>query len=441
MIALIERANSLQGELVLPADKSVCHRAVLLSALARGSTTIRPWPSADDCERTLGLIEQLGVSIARSAGAVTVTGNGLRGLRAPSAPLECGESGTTLRLMAGVLAGQPFTSILAAAPSLSRRPMRRIVEPLTQMGAKFDGATSPLAPEIHPPLTIRGRSPLNPIRHEPMVPSAQVKSAILLAGLFARGRTAVIERIPTRDHTERMLEQFQIPVKRDGPEVSLEPGEPVSPGTVTIPGDFSGASFFLVAASCVPGSRITLRDVGLNPTRMGLLPLLKRMGARVTVIAQTPSVEPQGTLLVEASPLKAIQLRASEAPTVIDELPALMVAAACAQGRSSFQGVGELRVKETDRIQSMMEGLSRMGVRVARPQPDTVEIEGGALSGAEVSSAGDHRTAMSLAVAGLMAAGRTTIQGAECVAKSFPEFFDLLARVAGSPTVKTVDKP
>lgn len=441
MRAIIQHATSLHGELVLPADKSICHRAVLLAALAKGVTTIRPWPSAEDCELTLSLVERLGIAVKRSTGSVAITGGGMCGLQAPAAPLDCGESGTTLRLAAGVLAGQPFASTLSARPSLSRRPMRRIIEPLTQMGAKFEGASSASTPEIHPPLTVRGRSPLHPIRYEPPVPSAQVKSAVLLAGLFARGRTAVIERLPTRDHTERMLEQFGVAVKRDGPEVSVEPGELVSPGVVTIPGDCSSASFFLVAASCVPGSRLTLIDVGLNPTRTGLFALLRRMGARITVTPKDDSVEPQGTIVVEASPLHAIQLRASEAPAVIDELPVLMVAAACAQGRSRFQGIGELRVKETDRIQSMIEGLIRMGVRVERPQPETLEIEGGVLTGAEVSSAGDHRTAMSLAVAGLVAQGRTTIEGAECVAKSFPEFFELLGCVAGSPTVKTIDKP
>ncbi|MBI4342900.1 MAG: 3-phosphoshikimate 1-carboxyvinyltransferase [Candidatus Omnitrophica bacterium] len=440
MHAVIQQAKPLQGELALPPDKAICHRAVLLAALAKGSTTIHPWPSAEDCQRTLALVERLGVRGQRSANALTIEGRGLRGLQAPSDPLLCGESGTTLRLAAGLLAGQPFASQLAASPSLSRRPMRRIVEPLTRMGARFEGTASVGSSEVYPPLAVHGRFPLEPIRYELPVASAQVKSAVLLAGLFARGRTTVVERHPTRDHTERMMRHFGLALSQEGPEISVEPGEPVSPGAVHIPGDASSAAFFLVAASCVAGSRVTLRQVSLNPTRTGLLDVLRRMGAACSVTATESPWEPRGTVTIEARPLRAIVLEAAEAPSVIDELPILMVAAACAQGRSRLQGVGELRVKETDRLRSMAEGLTKMGVRVSVPSPETVEIDGGTLSGAEVESAGDHRTAMSLAVAGLVARGRTTIRGAECVAKSFPEFFDLLGRLAGSPTVKTVDK-
>jgi 3-phosphoshikimate 1-carboxyvinyltransferase len=270
--------------------------------------------------------------------------------------------------------------------------------------------------------------------------SAQVKSAILLAGLRADGRTTVVESYPTRDHTERMLGAFGLCVRSDGREVSVEPALPRSPGILNVPGDFSSAAFFIVAALCVPGSSLTLNELGSNPTRIGLLSVLARMGARITSKVSQDEWEPRGRLVVEASSLNATTVAPAEVATLIDELPILMVAAACAKGVSRFEGIGELRVKETDRIASMVDGLRRLGVRARAPQPDCVEIEGARLSGAEVESMNDHRTAMSLAVAGLIAQGVTTIRGIECVAKSFPGFFEQLRSVSASATVKTVDK-
>lgn len=422
----------------MPPDKAICHRVVLASALAAGETAIAPWPDADDCQRTLDLVKRLGVTVRCAKGRVTVTGVGAAGLRAPDQELPCGESGTTLRLAAGVLAGQAFPSTLSAGPALSRRPMRRIAEPLTQMGARIEGRTMGRA-ELCPPLTIRGTRPLRAIRYELPVASAQVKSAVLFAGLYAEGRTTVIEPQSTRDHTERALSHFGAMVHRSGTEVSVEPGSLTSPGSLALPGDFSSAAFFIVAALCVPGSKITLNDVSLNPTRTGLLTVLERMGARITTTVTDQSWEPRGTITVDAGSLRAVTLEAREVPSVIDEVPILMVAAACAQGRSIFQGLAELRVKETDRIRSMVEGLQRLGVRIRVEGSETVDIEGGALTGETVDAAGDHRTAMSLAVAGLVARGAVTIQGAECVAKSFPAFFDQLRFVTGSTTVKTVD--
>ena len=439
MDVTVHRPPSLQGTLTVPPDKAICHRAVLIAALAKGATKICPWPSADDCQRTLQLIRQLGVTVTASPDVVRIEGCGA--LQAPTQELFCGESGTTFRLAAGLLAGQPFSATLAAGPSLSQRPMRRIVEPLSRMGATFGGSEAPAGgSEVYPPLTIHGRRPLTAIRYEMPVASAQVKSAVLLAGLFADGPTAVVEREPTRDHTERTLRHFGLNVRVSGREVSLEPGLLTSPGTLVIPGDFSSAAFFVVAAACVPGSRMTITDVSLNPTRVALLGLLKRMGAGVTWAVSDERWEPRGTITVEAHPLDGITLEATEAAGVIDELPILMVAAASAQGLTRLSGIGELRVKETDRIRSMVNGLRQMGLRIREGAPDTVEIEGTRLRGADVDSAGDHRTAMSLAVAGLMADGVTTVRGAECVAKSFPDFFDRLGRLTSSPTVKTVDK-
>lgn len=442
MNGIIQQSPPLRGTVRVPPDKSIAHRAVLVGALTEGPTTIRPWPSGDDCQRTAQAVEALGLRVDRSPEGLTVHGRGLSGLQAPAAPVDCGESGTTLRLTAGLLAGQPFAAQLTAAPSLSRRPMQRIVDPLIRMGARVDGRRSPgHAQELYPPLTVHGRRPLQAVTYEMPVASAQVKSAILLAGLFAEGPTTVAEGHSTRDHTERLLRRCGVSVITQGARVTLTPGDRLTPpGLLQIPGDFSSAAFFLVAALCVPGSSLALEGVSLNPSRIGLLAIVQRMGARIEHEVLTETWEPSGRLTVEAQPLQAVRLTPGEIPAVIDELPVLMAAAACARGTSRFEGVAELTVKETDRVRSMVEGLRRFGVQVALPAPDVVEITGGTLIGAEVASAGDHRTAMSLAIAGLVATGRTTVRGAECVAKSFPTFFELLSRVAGSSTVKTVDK-
>lgn len=441
MDAIIAHAPAVRGTLTVPPDKAICHRAVLLAALASGATDLHPWPAAEDCQRTLDLVMQLGVPVRRMSDAVRIEGRGPDGLSAPTQDLSCGESGTTLRLAAGLLAGQPFVSRLTAAASLSRRPMRRIIEPLSQMGARIDGVARDTAPERYPPLTIHGTRPLRGLRYTLPVASAQVKSAILLAAVFADGPTTVIEPVSTRDHTERMLRRCGVLVHQRGREISIEPGQPTAAGSLHLPGDFSSAAFFLVAASCVPGSSLTVQDVSLNPTRCALLDVLRRMGASITVQHVDEAWEPRGTLTVEARPLRGVTLTAAEVPGVIDELPVLMVAAAVASGTTRLEGVGELRVKETDRMDSMVTGLQALGARIRVAAPATIEIEGAPLRGARVEGAGDHRTVMSLAVAGLCAADSTTVRGAECVAKSYPEFFDHLRFVAGSSTVKTVDKP
>ena len=439
MDAIIQQTPSLHGTLDVPPDKAIGQRAVLLAALASGETEIAPWPSSEDCQRALEVVQGFGVAIRRSAHAVTIGGCPDGGWRAPAEPLFCGESGTTLRLSAGLAASQPFATTLAAGPLLSRRPMRRVAEPLSRMGAQIDGAGHDA--ELHPPLLVRGRRPLAAIRYVLPVASAQVKSAILLAGLFAQGCTTVVEPAPTRDHTERLLRHFGASVRSEGSDISVEPGTLSSPGRLALPGDFSSAAFFLVAASGLPGARLTIGDVGLNPSRTALLGVLKRMGSRIVVAGRgNGEWEPRGALTVDGQPLRAVDVTAEEVSGLIDELPILMVAAACAQGTSRFHGIGELRVKETDRISSMVAGLRALGARVRVLGEDAVEIDGGALRGAEVASAGDHRTAMSLAVAGLLARGTTVVRGAECVAKSFPDFFDRLRLLTPSPTVKTVDK-
>ena len=423
MDVLLHPAAPLRGTLTLPPDKALCQRAVLVAALADGVTEICPWPAAEDCQRALDVVRGLGVEATRLVDGMRIAGRGRAGLHQPSGPLACGESGTTLRLSAGLLAGCAFRSILAAGPSLSRRPMRRIIEPLTQMGAAIQG--QPMGDDVVPPLRIEGRAQLRAIRYTLPVASAQVKSAILLAALAADGPTTVIEPAATRDHTERLLRRCGVKVNQ-GAQVALTPGPVRAPGPVHLPGDFSSAAFFIAAACCVPGSELVLRDVGLNPTRTGLLTVLARMGARIDAQVREDGWEPRGVLTARAQPLAATQVSAGEMPGLIDELPLLMAVSACARGRTRFSGVGELRVKETDRVQSMAAGLRALGARVNQPAPDVVEIEGGSLAGGRVDSAGDHRTAMSLAVAALTADGPTTISGAECVAKSYPGFFEQL---------------
>ncbi|MBI4598352.1 MAG: 3-phosphoshikimate 1-carboxyvinyltransferase [Candidatus Omnitrophica bacterium] len=433
--ATVRSAAPLAGALTMPPDKSIAHRALLIAALCRGTTEITPLPSSEDCARTLQLIEALGVPVRRNASSsVQIVGQGLaRPFHTPDADLWCGDSGTTLRLFAGVLAGQPWAARLTAAASLMNRPMRRVIEPLTEMGAVIQGESR--GQEVYPPLAIRGRRPLASIRYTMPVASAQVKSAIVLAGLFAEGPTTVIEPTPTRDHTERMARACGGRVTFEPGRVTIESGPLTSPGRLIVPGDISSAAFLAVAASCVSGSRLRLCQVSLNPSRTAWISVLQRMGAAITTAVIEDAGEPSGDVAVEARPLRGAQISPSEVPALIDELPILMVAAACAEGCSRFSGIGELRVKETDRVASMMAGLRRMGIRVESPAPDVIEIEGGRLTGAAVESAADHRTAMSLAVAGLAASGVTTIRGAECVAKSFPEFFEYLQQITPPETV------
>ena len=416
----------------MPSDKAISHRAALVGAIGTGATLIHPWSSSQDCASTLRVLEGLGVSITRASEGITIQGRGLMGLRAPTGELACGESGTTMRLAAGLLAGQPFLSRLTAEASLNHRPMSRILTLLSAMGARCDGRSAAQggAPgELYPPLVIEGCRPLKGLTHRLAVASAQVKSAILLAGLYAEGPTTVIEPVQTRDHTERVLQALGVTVRRAKCAVTLEPPtKPLNlPAHLTIPGDFSSAAFFVVAASVVPGSRLTCDGVGLNPTRCQLLQVLRRMGASIQWTVQDQDWEPRGTLTVEAAPLRGVTLEAEEAAAMIDELPVLMVAACGATGPSTLKGLQELRVKETDRLRSMTTGLARMGAHIEMLGQDQVRIAPSRLRGAAVEGFGDHRTVMSLAVAGLMAEGETRIQGAECVAKSFGEFFDVLA--------------
>lgn len=384
---------------------------------------IRNLLRSDDVGRSRKAMEDLSVSIheerekapGASSQAVVVEGRGPEALRRPSHPLDMGNSGTTTRLLLGILAGRPFEATLIGDASLSKRPMRRVTEPLEKMGARFEGGD-------HLPLTVRGGK-LTGIRHALPVASAQLKSALLLAGLQAEGPTTVVEPVLTRDHTERMLRFLGARVRTAGTEVTIEPGAPLQAKELDVPGDISSAAFFLVAAAVVPGSAVTARGVGLNPTRTGFLELLRKMGAEVRVSAAPDAGwEPRGDITVTHRPLRAVAVGPSLVPGMIDELPILIVAATQAEGVSRMEGLGELRVKETDRIRSMVEGLSAMGARI-RAEGDSVVVEGPSpLRGARVDSFSDHRTAMALAVAGLAAEGETRVEGSEWIGISFPEF-------------------
>lgn len=422
---IASRGTPLRGEIVVPSDKSVSHRAVMLGAIAEGVTRIEGFLEGEDTRATAAIFAQLGVRIeAPSAGVRIVHGVGLHGLRAPDGPLDCGNAGTAMRLLAGLLAGQAFDSTLVGDESLSRRPMRRVIEPLTAMGARIesnDGCA---------PLRIRGGRELRGVDCTLPVASAQLKSALLLAGLYARGETHVREPHPTRDYTERMLAAFGAACAFVPGEAAVLGGFPLQARDVSVPADFSSAAFFIVAASVIPGSELLLRKVGMNPRRTGLLQVLRAMGANIVEEnASEQGSEPVADLRVRHAPLRGIEVPLECVPDMIDEFPALFVAAACAEGMTVVRGAAELRVKESDRIAVMAEGLRALGIRIDET-PDGANIHGGTLRGGEVASHGDHRIAMAFAVAAQCAQGEVRIGDVANVATSFPGF-DALARSCG----------
>ena len=424
--AAVTPAGRLRGRLTVPGDKSISHRYAILAALADGRTELSNYAPGADCHSTLACVNRLGVEVKEgAAGSVTLLGRGLGGLRSADGPLDAGNSGTTMRLMAGVLAGHSFTSTLVGDASLSRRPMRRVMAPLAQMGATLD------AVDGHPPLTIHGAR-LHGIDFRPDTPSAQVKSAVLLAGLHADGITRVVEPAATRDHTERALAEFGGHADVDGLAVSVAGGQRLHGQRLAVPGDFSSAAFWLVAAALLPGSRITVDDVGLNPTRTALLEVLRRYGARVeTSVTATSAGEPRGTVAVEADRVRPVDIGPSEVPALIDELPA--IAALAAGGVDVVvRGAGELRVKESDRIATLVRGFRALGFQ-ADEAPDGFAIRGASRPAGGVADAhGDHRMAMAFAVAALAADGPSTIDGADAVVISYPAFFETLAQLVAS---------
>jgi 3-phosphoshikimate 1-carboxyvinyltransferase len=418
----------LRGEVAVPGDKSISHRAAILGALGEGRTEIDGFLPGADCLATLSILGRLGAKIDRPAATrVTVTGCGGQ-LTEPADILDARNSGTTTRLMLGVLAGQPFTAILTGDASLRRRPMRRVTDPLGRMGASFLGRSN--ADRL--PLAVQGSASLRPGEFRLPVASAQVKSALLLAGLQADGWTSVSEPVLSRDHTERLLPSFGVELCRNGTTVTVKGPANLVGTQVSVPGDPSSALFSLVAASLVPGSELLVKRVGLNPTRTGALEVLRRMGAdlRITDPSEVNG-EPCGTIAVKtAAGLRGVEVAPKEIPALLDEVPVLAVAAAYAQGTTTFLGAGELRAKETDRLAVVKEELGRLGAKVS-VEGDTLCIVGaGGLRGGAVRAHGDHRIAMSLAVAGLAAGSGVTISGAECVDVSFPGFYSSLGQVA-----------
>lgn len=423
----VQRAPQITADITVPGDKSISHRAAMLAALSDGPCRLRNYLRGEDCLGTLRVLRQLGVAIEENeSGGFVVHGISGR-FAAPRADLDCGNSGTTMRLMSGLLAAQPFRSRLIGDESLSRRPMRRVMDPLTLMGAKLEteGAGD------CPPLVINGSASLRGIEYRLPVASAQVKSCVLLAGLLAQGKTTVVQPVPTRDHTERMLEFFGVPLERDGERISVTGGRLPQARDFSVPGDISSAAFWLVAAAAQPGANVVVRDVGLNPTRTGLLAVLLRMGARLREENQTKGPgEACGKIEILGAELRGTTIAGREIPNVIDEIPVLAVAGALARGTTVIRDAGELRVKESDRLAVVAQHLAAMGADVEE-QPDGLTIQGGRpLRGARLTSHGDHRIAMAFAIAGLFAEGETVIENASCVETSYPGFAHQLEKIS-----------
>jgi 3-phosphoshikimate 1-carboxyvinyltransferase len=420
----VNPGGSLQGRLRVPGDKSISHRSIMLGSLAKGVTEVSGFLEGEDSLATLAAFRAMGVVIdGPAAGRVSVHGVGMHGLRRPAAALDLGNSGTSMRLMAGLLAGQAFDVTLTGDASLSGRPMRRVVDPLGEMGATIMTTDTGTAP-----LQIRGGSALQGIDYVLPVASAQVKSSVLLAGLYASGRTCVTEPAPTRDHTERMLAGMGYPLQRQGSRVCLEGGHSLQGIAIDIPADISSAAFFLAGASLAPGSDLLLQHVGMNPTRTGVIEILRLMGADIEVIdSHEVGGEPVADLRVRSAGLTGIDIPPELVPLAIDEFPVLFVAASCASGRTVLTGAEELRVKESDRIQVMADGLVALGID-AQATPDGMIIEGGTLQGGHVDSHGDHRIAMAFSMAALRASGTIEIRDCANVNTSFPGFVDLAAQ-------------
>jgi 3-phosphoshikimate 1-carboxyvinyltransferase len=419
-------ARAIRGELAVPGDKSISHRYAILAAIADGPSEIANYSPAADCASTLACLEGLGVRIHRDGDKIRIEGAGLPGLRAPDGPLDAGNSGTTLRLLAGVLAGQPFESVLTGDDSLRKRPMRRIVDPLTRMGATVQVESGDF-----PPLRIRGGT-LEGIRYEMPIPSAQVKSCVLLAGLYASGTTTVTEPVATRDHTELALAEFGAHIASTGGVATVAGPAHLEGRKLAVPGDLSSAIFLIAAALLLLGSELRLLNVGLNPTRTAVLDFLASMGAPIRIGNRRKiGGEWRGDIEVRSATLAGGVVSGSNSARMIDELPMLAAMGPFTERGITIMDARELRVKESDRIAAMAENLRRMGARV-ESLPDGLIVAGrdaGALHGAEIDPRGDHRIAMAMAVAGLAATGETVIHGADCVAVSFPGFFELLERL------------
>ncbi len=422
-----KKNGALCGKIRLPGDKSISHRAIIIAALATGKTVIRNFLMSTDCLATLEAVRQMQVKVVvnQKEYFVTVDGVGLVGLRAPLQTIDCGNSGTAMRLLTGLLCAQAFNAVLVGDASLSRRPMRRVIEPLSQMGAtlstRADGT---------PPITIQESTLLHGITYNMPVPSAQVRSAILLAALYAKGETTVVEPATARDHTYRMLKYFGYDrLRKQQHSITLSGGGELTAREICVPGDISSAAFFIVAAAITPHSSITLLSVGVNPGRVGIINILKLMGADIEVTNYHEAYgEPVADIWVRYAPLHAIDIPKSQVPLAIDELPAILIAAAAATGITRLSGAAELRVKETDRIEAMVHGLKTLGIK-AQATPDGAIIEGGVMQAGKIDSHGDHRIAMAFAIAANVALGAINIPDTANIQTSFPNFLELAQQI------------
>ena len=423
----INPVQQLKGQITVPGDKSISHRAVMLGALAQGTTVVENFLMGEDCLATVECFKELGVPIEGPVdGSLTIQGVGLDGLREPVRVLDAGNSGTTTRLMMGILAGQPFCSIISGDESLNKRPMARVTKPLSQMGAEFLGRQN----NNLLPMAIRGGS-LKPIQFVSPVASAQMKSAVLLAGLFTEGQTSVSEPASSRDHTERMLSYFGAEVQVFDQTVTVQGRPRLQGNRLRVPGDISSAAFLMVAAAIIPGSQITIEGVGINPTRDGILEVLQRMGAKLQIVNQRQQgEEPVADIIISGGELRGAEIAGTIIPRLIDEIPILAVAAAYAKGTTVIRDAAELKVKESNRIAALAAELGKFGA-VIEELPDGLVIHGGTpLTGTTCFSYGDHRIAMALAVAGLAAQGQTVIEDAACIAVSYPGFEDALKNLS-----------
>jgi 3-phosphoshikimate 1-carboxyvinyltransferase len=432
----VHRAPVIQTEITVPGDKSISHRSVMLASMSNGTCVIRGFLPSEDCLCTVAAMRALGIQIETPEPDTLIVHGNKRVFQAPERDIYCGNSGTTMRLLTGILAGQPFRSRLTGDPSLSKRPMRRVIDPLTQMGASIRAEGT----GDRPPLVVEG-GPLKPIHYFSPVASAQVKSAVLLAGMFANGKTTVTEPSQSRDHSERMLEYFLVRPIKDELSVSIYGGQTPESRDFNVPGDISSAAFWLVAAGAQPGSHLLIRHVGLNETRTGILGVLVRMGAAVREVIEGDEAEPIGTIEIRGDRLKGTTIAGKEIPNVIDELPILAVAGALAYGKTVIADARELRVKETDRLAAIATNLRAMGAQVTETE-DGMEIIGGvALHGARIPSFGDHRIAMAFAIAGLFAEGETVIEDTDCVATSYPGFEQVLEKIMNTEERKPPTTP
>ena len=426
MELVLEKINKLRGNIYVPGDKSISHRSLILGSIAQGETRIYNFLNSLDCLKTLECMQALGVKIELDENnSVKIKGKGLYGLQEAKGILDVGNSGTTIRLLTGLLGGQSFYSVLSGDDSIRRRPMKRVIEPLRLMGADIWGRKD----GQFAPLSIRGNK-LNPLHYTLPVASAQVKTALLLAGLYTIGETVVKEPLPTRDHTERMLEIMQADIKISPPEIKVMGGKELKGTDIFVPGDISSAAYFIAAASILKDSQIIIKQVGINPTRTGIIEILKKMGAKIDILNyRTKSNEPRADLMIEYSKLKGVEIKKGNVPFLIDELPLIAVMATQAQGKTVVSGAKELRVKETDRIKAIVSELKKMGADIEERE-DGFRVNGPTkLQGAVCKSYNDHRIVMSLAVAALLAEGKTVIKNSGCIDISFPEFEKILKKM------------